>query len=115
QLEHVTEVGPYVQSALQITPHLAVTAGLRYDWVKFQVGDRLVTPTNGDDSGDRLMKALSGTLGLAVTPSSAFTAYANIGTSFETPTTTELTNRPNGAGRSEERRVGKESRAGGWT
>src|SRR5207248_578464 len=26
QLEHVTEVGPYVQSALQITPHLAVTA-----------------------------------------------------------------------------------------
>jgi len=98
QLEHVTEVGPYVQSALQITPHLAVTAGLRYDWVKFQVGDRLVTPTNGDDSGDRLMKALSGTLGLAVTPSSAFTAYATIGTSFETPTTTELTNRPNGAG-----------------
>src|SRR5437764_1468856 len=31
QLEHVTEVGPYVQSALQITPHLAVTAGLRHD------------------------------------------------------------------------------------
>lgn len=98
QLEHVTEIGPFVQSALRITPHLTVTGGVRYDWVKFQVDDRLITPTNPNDSGDRLMKALSGTLGVAVTPSSALTAYANVGTSFETPTTTELTNRPDTAG-----------------
>jgi iron complex outermembrane receptor protein len=98
QLEHVTEIGPFVQSALQVTPHLTVTGGVRYDWVKFQVRDRLITPTNPDDSGDRLMKALSGSFGIAVTPSSALTAYANVGTSFETPTTTELTNRPDTAG-----------------
>src|SRR5207247_10794283 len=32
------------------------------------------------------------------TPSDQVTVYANVGTSFETPTTTELTNRPSGAG-----------------
>ncbi len=98
QLEHVTEVGPFVQSALQVTPHISVTGGLRYDWVNFQADDRLITPTNPDDSGRRLMQALSGSIGVAVTPSDAVTVYGNIGTSFETPTTTELTNRPSGAG-----------------
>ena len=50
------------------------------------------------DSGRRLMRALSGSVGVAVTPSDALTVYGNVGTSFETPTTTELTNRPNSAG-----------------
>src|SRR5947207_976615 len=49
-------------------------------------------------SGGRLIRALAGSLGVAVTPSDVVTAYGNIGTSFETPTTTELTNRPSGAG-----------------
>src|SRR6058998_1428186 len=98
QLEHVTEVGPFVQSAVQVTPHVSVTGGLRYDWVNFQVDDRLVTTTNPDDSGNRLMRALSGSLGVAVTPSDAVTVYGNLGTSFETPNTTELANRPNAAG-----------------
>jgi len=100
QLEHVTEVGPFVQSALQIVPQVSVTGGLRYDWVSFRADDRLITttPFNPDDSGRRLMRALSGSFGVAVTPSDAVTVYGNIGTSFETPTTTELTNRPSGAG-----------------
>ncbi len=105
QLEHVTEVGPFVQSALQVTPHVSVTAGVRYDWVNFQVDDRLADTTLAktnpiylDDSGKRLMRALSGSVGVALTPSEALTVYGNIGTSFETPTTTELTNRPNAAG-----------------
>src|SRR5213595_456986 len=99
QLEHVTEVGPFVQSALQIMPQVSVTGGLRYDWVRFRADDRLITttPFNPDDSGRRLMRALSGSFGVAVTPSDAVTVYGNIGTSFETPTTTELTNRPSGA------------------
>src|SRR2546427_7781576 len=44
------------------------------------------------------MRALSGSVGVAVTPSDALTVYGNFGTSFETPTTTELTNRPDSAG-----------------
>ena len=98
QVEHVTEIGPFVQSALQLARHVSVTGGLRYDWVNFQADDRLITGPNPDDSGRRLMSALSGTVGVAFTPSDALTMYGNVGTSFETPTTTELTNRPDSAG-----------------
>lgn len=100
QLEHVTEIGPFVQSALEVSAHTTVTAGLRYDWVRFGVQDHLITttPPNPDDSGDRLMRALSGSLGIAVSASSTSTIYANVGSSFETPTTTELANSPSGSG-----------------
>ena len=87
-----------MQSALQLARHVSVTGGLRYDWVNFQADDRLITGPNPDDSGRRLMNALSGTVGVAFTPSDALTLYSNVGTSFETPTTTELTNRPDSAG-----------------
>src|SRR6267143_3167140 len=98
QLEHVTEIGPFLQSALELSPQTTVTAGIRYDWVKFAVQDHLITPTNPDDSGDRLMRAFSGSVGIAANPSSAVTVYGNIGSSFETPTTTELANSASGAG-----------------
>jgi iron complex outermembrane receptor protein len=104
QLEHVTEVGPFVQSAVELNPRTTVTAGLRYDWVDFRVADRLVAADSltvdkdHNDSGRRLMAALSGSLGVALNPAPAVTLYANIGSSFETPTTTELTNRPDTAG-----------------
>src|SRR5216110_285851 len=100
QLERVTEFGPFVQSAVELSPHATLTAGLRYDWVKFTAEDHLIstTPPNPDDSGDRLMQQLSGSLGIAVNPSQTVTVYGNIGSSFETPTTTELANSPTGAG-----------------
>lgn len=98
QLEHVTEFGPFVQSTVELSPHATLTAGLRYDFVKFAVEDQLVTPTNPDDSGDRLMNQLSGSLGIAFNPSATLTIYGNVGSSFETPTTTELANSSTGAG-----------------
>ena len=98
QLEHVTEFGPFVQSALELSPRTTIMAGLRYDWVKFAVRDRLIVGTNPDDSGERSMRALSGSLGIAVNPSRSLTVYGNVGSSFETPTTTELANSPSGAG-----------------
>ena len=105
QLEHVTEMGPFMQSAVTLLPALTVTAGLRYDWVSFRVDDRLVdsvqartNPIYLNDSGDRLMKALSGSVGAAVAASGRLTVYANAGSSFETPTTTELANRPDTLG-----------------
>ena len=98
QLEHVTSTGPYVQSAVKLNSRTTFTTGVRYDWMHFGVHDRLITPSNPDDSGNRLMHALSGTVGLTVSASDAATLYGNIGTSFETPTTTELVNRPDSAG-----------------
>ncbi|MGH7615508.1 MAG: TonB-dependent receptor family protein [Gemmatimonadales bacterium] len=98
QLEHVTEIGPFLQSVLEVTPRVTVTTGVRYDRVAFDVHDRLVSGTNPDDSGDRVMHAVSGSFGIALNPSEQVTVYTNVGSSFETPTTTELANRPNGAG-----------------
>ena len=98
QTERVTELGPFLQSALDVTRWLTFTAGGRYDRVRFQVEDRFITATNPDDSGERTMQSASGFGGLAARVSGTTTLYANVGTSFETPTTTELTNRPTGAG-----------------
>lgn len=98
QLERVTEIGPFVQSVLEVTPRVTVTSGLRYDRVSFRVEDRLVGGANPDDSGERIMDAVSGSLGVAVNPTERATVYANVASSFETPTTTELANRPSGAG-----------------
>jgi len=98
QLERVTEFGPFVQSVLEVSPRVTLTTGLRYDRVAFRVDDRLISGTNPDDSGERLMDALSASVGVAVNPSEDVTIYANTGSSFETPTTTELGNRPSGAG-----------------
>ena len=103
QLEHVTEIGPFVQAMVDVAPRSTVTAGLRYDRVSFGVSDRLVGDSTTDvkyrnDSGHRVMAAFSGSLGATLRASEAVTLYAITGSSFETPTTTELANRPDAAG-----------------
>lgn len=96
QLETVREVGPFLQLRVQPAPQVSLLAGGRFDAVAFRADDRLLA--DGDDSGARTLTALSGTLGAAVALSPALGLYGNVGTAFETPTTTELGNRPDGAG-----------------
>jgi iron complex outermembrane receptor protein len=103
QLEHVTEVGPFVQAVVDVAARTTLTAGLRYDRVSFEVRDRLVGDSASDvkyrdDSGQRVMAAVSGSLGATLRAGAALTLYASTGSSFETPTTTELANRPDTAG-----------------
>ena len=99
QRERVTELGPFVQGVIDLGPAASLTAGVRYDRVSFRVRDRLITATNPDDSGERVMDAASGSLGVAVAGGpDDVTLYANVGSTFETPTTTELANRPDTAG-----------------
>ena len=103
QLEHVTELGPFVQTVAQVSARTSLTAGLRYDRVSFDVRDRLVGDSTADvkyrnDSGRRVMAALSGSLGATLRAGEAVTVYASAGSSFDTPTTTELANRPDTAG-----------------
>jgi len=105
QLEHVIELGPFLQSAIDVTPWTTLTGGVRWDRVGFSVADHLVDSTQArtnpvylDDSGRRVMEQISWSLGLSAHPTDALTAYASAGTSFETPTTTELANRPDTAG-----------------
>ena len=98
QVEHVTELGPFAQVTLAPMVGVRVTLGARVDVVRFRASDRLVTATNPDDSGERRMAAASGSAGVTWTLATRTVLYASGGTSFETPTTTELTNRPGSAG-----------------
>jgi iron complex outermembrane receptor protein len=96
QREQVTEVGPFAQ--VQWTPNerLLVSGGARFDWVNFDLADRFLD--DGDDTGDRSMSALSGNIGASWSFDQRFVPYVNVATSFETPTTTELVNQPDGSG-----------------
>ncbi|MCZ6917830.1 MAG: TonB-dependent receptor [Gemmatimonadetes bacterium] len=96
QLERVTEIGPFTQLAIDFGERVSGIVGVRYDRVSFEAEDRLLT--NGDDSGERVMSAASTSIGLVWRPHGAIQPYANISSSFETPTTTELANRPSGPG-----------------
>src|SRR5947209_5431684 len=105
QVERVMELGPFVQSAIDLTPRTTLTAGARYDRVSFSATDRLVDSAKAksnqiylDDSGRRAMQQISWSVGVSENPWAALTLYASVGTSFETPTTTELANRPDTAG-----------------
>lgn len=97
QLEHVFELGPFGQVALALSPRTTLTVGARYDRVRFRADDRLLDDGT-DDSGDRVMAAVSATAGVTHRVTAGFVPYASVGTAFETPTTTELVNRPDGAG-----------------
>ena len=73
-----------------------ISGGIRLDAVRFESSDRL--QRNGEDrSGRRLFTALSPSIGVSWKTSPGL-IFLNYGTSFETPTTTELVNRPDMTG-----------------
>jgi iron complex outermembrane receptor protein len=65
--------------------------------VRFRVKDRLINATNPDDSGRRVLEAVSPMVGILARLSTSHSAYANVSSAFETPTATELGNQPSGA------------------
>ncbi|HVX87301.1 MAG TPA: TonB-dependent receptor, partial [Gemmatimonadales bacterium] len=96
QRERVTEVGPFAELTWPMGTRFQWTASARYDAIHFEVDDRLLD--DGDNSGERTMSSLSGGLGLSAAVARGFAPYANISTSFETPTTTELAVTQSGVG-----------------
>jgi iron complex outermembrane recepter protein len=97
QRELVSSVGSYVRDELDFGKRYTFTASARADAVRFRVEDKLITATNPDDSGQRLLHAVSPMVGILARLSESHSAYANISSAFETPTATELGNQPNGA------------------
>lgn len=97
QLERVRSTGLFVQARLEPVSGLAALAGARYEHFTFRAEDRFLTD-GADDTGERVMRAFSPSLGLVVKPIRGFEVFASLATAFETPTTTELANRPTGAG-----------------
>ncbi|MEW5930309.1 MAG: TonB-dependent receptor [Gemmatimonadota bacterium] len=99
QRERVTGTAAFAQVAVPLAARLDALGALRYDRFRFAVDDRLpATAANPDDSGARTLDAWSPTLGLTLAATDAVSLYANAATAFETPTTTELANRPDRAG-----------------
>jgi len=98
QRELVSSVGTYLRDELEMSPRYLLTAGVRTDAVRFRVEDHLITATNPDDSGRRLLDALSPMIGLVARLGGSHSVYGNVSSAFETPTATELGNRPTGTG-----------------
>ena len=91
QLETVDNTAAFGRLTLPLG-RLQIDAGLRYDRLQFEADDRL-----GTDDGTQTFRALSPSLGLSYDLRAA-RLYANASTGLEAPTTTELSNRPDGQG-----------------
>jgi iron complex outermembrane receptor protein len=98
QRELVSSLGSYLRDEVELGHRYLVTAGVRADGVRFRVEDHLITATNPDDSGRRLLDAVSPMFGIVARLGVSSSVYANVSSAFETPTATELGNRPTGTG-----------------
>ena len=98
QDERVRGAGLFVQGRLDAGDQVSVLVGGRYDRVNFSVDDNYVVGGDPDDSGERTMDAFSPSMGVVIAATRTIELYGSLGRSFETPTTTELANRPDGPG-----------------
>jgi iron complex outermembrane receptor protein len=89
QQERVDGTGIYLQAQYQLTDDLAMSAGLRYDEVTFDINDRFLQ--DGDDSGEIDFNEWSPSAGLNYS-FGEHVVFGSFSRSFETPTTTELAN-----------------------
>jgi iron complex outermembrane receptor protein len=91
--EHANTAGAYVLEEFGILPALTLTAGGRYDYVRFESENlALSTPEVG-----RIFRKFTPKVGFAYQPLSTFSLYGNISRGFETPIIGELRILPGGA------------------
>lgn len=101
QRERVGSVGPYLRQVVMLGDDLELSAGVRWDAVRFDVD--VLQPADSGESDARTFEQLSPTGGVRWTRTDllpwtgALSLYGTIGTAFQTPTTTELGN-PDGPG-----------------
>lgn len=98
QDESVVSAGAFLQTMVPFSPTFWAMGGLRYDHISFRADDRLQRPGGQLQSGTRHLGAVSPSLGVHWAARPGTGLYVNMSTSFETPTTTELANRPDGSG-----------------
>jgi iron complex outermembrane receptor protein len=95
QRELVSSIGPYLRDEVDVG-RVRASAGVRADRVRFEVRDHYLADGR-DDSGARSLNAVSPMVGLAARVSPFQSFYVTVGSAFETPTTTELGNQPDGS------------------
>ncbi len=98
QRERVRGAGVFLQALLPLPGRVEGLAGLRYDRHDFRIWDQITDRPEGEPSasGERTMDAVSPSFGIQFPLGEIFNVYANVGTVFETPSTTELGNDPDG-------------------
>ncbi len=96
QLEQVRSAGPFLSLDFALGRAWTVSASGRYDRYAFSARDRFLE--DGDDSGTRTLGQFSPFVGARYRPHPLLALYANVATAFQTPTTTELSNRADGLG-----------------
>ncbi len=97
QEERVRAAAVFGRLCLSLSGRLDAMAALRLDRFDFAADDHLVAAGNPDDSGERGMGGLSPSLGFHF-DLGGHGVFASVAHSFETPTTTELSNRRDRAG-----------------
>lgn len=99
QRDRVLGVGVFGQTRMGLAAGLFGLVGLRADWLNYAVWDeRPTTAGVPDESGSRTLDAVSPSVGILWEASSGVQLFTNATSVFEGPTTTELANRPQGAG-----------------
>lgn len=96
QLETVLSSSVFGYGRLLLTDRLRLTVGGRGDVIDFTLDDNYLND-GVDDSGSRTFSSFSPGVGLSYDLGTAL-LFANYNTAFETPTTTELVNRPGQVG-----------------
>jgi len=97
QREIVLNAEPFLLGEFGILPELRLSAGGRWNHYLFRVTDHLRQDST-DDSDTRIMRQLTPMIGLTWQPASTWNIYGNYTTAFQTPTTSELSNRPDNSG-----------------
>lgn len=92
--EDVRGIGAYLREALFVTETVQLSGGVRWDDVRFTSD---VTYPDGVPDASRDFSQWSPAGGILWTALPWLSAYANVGTAFQVPTTTELAN-PDGPG-----------------
>ena len=96
QEESVGSAGAFAALTLHPRPGWTLSFGGRFDRYGFEVSDLLLG--DGDDSGTRTLSRFSPSAGLGWQLTPRTMLYASYGSAFQTPTTVELGNRPDGGG-----------------
>lgn len=91
QQEQVTNQALFSRISIPISDQFSVSAGARADWLKYETPNSL----DNEAEGSRDFFSLNPSFGLLYDLTNT-SIFANFSTSFESPTTTELVNRPTG-------------------
>lgn len=96
ETNRVYNVDPYIQASWELAPRWTVDAGLRYSTVRFDSDDHYIEAGNDDDSGSQSYRKALPVAAVRYALSDASALYASYGRGFETPTTNEISYRPDG-------------------